>query len=156
MSLIAIILIILAFFGVGTFAAEPVAVSTVSAVPAIVEELAEGWTLVEVEGVRGVIVAPEAGAAFGLSEPYWAPTVADVADAEVAIAEAEGVLDHTRQYAGFTEDGERKILVNGFCTEEPYWTHDIVMVMDGGACFFTAIYNADTAELESFRFNGDA
>ena len=157
MSLIAIILLILAFLGFGFFTTEPeVAVSTVSPATAVVEAPADDWILVEVEGVQGVIVAPEAAAGFGLSEPYWAPSVVDVANAESAIVGDQGELDHRRQYAGFTEDGDRKILVNGFCSDESYWTHDLVFIMDGGECYFTAIYNVDTAELESFSFNGDA
>ncbi len=157
MSLIAIILFILAFLGFGYFSVEPeVAVSPSVEVIEVTEAPAPGWTLVELDGFEGVIVAPEAAAGLGLDEPYWAPTVSDVTDAEAAIAEAEGELDHTRQYAGFTQDGERKIFINGFCTDEPNWTQDIIFVLDGGECFFTAIYNVDTAELESFAFNGEA
>jgi hypothetical protein len=103
-----------------------------------------------------VIVAPDDVNGFGLPEPYWAPTANDIAAAESAIAAAEGDLEHYRQYAGFTEDGDRLLLVNGFCNAEPDWTSRIVFVMDGGECYFTAIYNVDTEELESFMFNGDA
>jgi hypothetical protein len=29
-------------------------------------------------------------------------------------------------------------------------------VLDGGECYFSAVYNVDTSELENFAFNGDA
>ncbi len=158
MSLIALIMLILAFLGFGFFTVEPdMAVSTVEVVTEVVEAPASGWTLVDVEGIQGVIVPADAAAGFGLGESYWTPTVTDVAKTEAAIAENQGsLLSHTRQYAGIVEDGERKILVNGFCSDEPNWMSQPIVVLDGGECYFTAIYNVDTSELEQFTFNGVA
>jgi hypothetical protein len=156
MSLIVIILIIIAFLGFGTVS-QTTTVETVDPVITEVEGiLADGWTLVNVNGVDGVIVAPEDAIGLGLAEPFWAPSVTDVFAAEAAIADSEGELDHYRQYIGFTENGDQKILVNGFCNPDASWTSQVVFVMDGGDCYFTGIYNVDTDELESFTFNGDA
>jgi hypothetical protein len=154
MSLIAIILLILAFFGLGSFTSSTEVAIEPAATVVVVES--DWWELVEVDGVQGVIVAPSDVAGFGLPEPYWSPTATDVVEVEKAISESQGELEHYRQYAGFTEDGERKILVNGFCNAESDWTSEIVFVLDGGECYFTAIYNVETAELESFMFNGEA
>jgi hypothetical protein len=154
MSLIAIILLILAFFGLGSFASSGEVVSEPAATVVVVE--ATPWEPVELDGIQGVIVAVDAVGGFGLPEPYWSPSQADVAAAEHAITALEGDLDHYRQYAGFTEDGDRKIMINGFCNAEPDWTSQIVFVMDGGDCYFTGIYNVETADLEVFMYNGDA
>lgn len=158
MSLIAIIMLILAFLGFGFFSTGPdVAVSTVvPATEVVVEVPASGWALIEVDGVQGVIVPEDDASGFGLGDSYWTPSVVDVIEAEEAIVEAEGPLDHTRQYAGIVEDGVQKVLVNGFCSDEPDWMSEPIIVMDGGECFFTAIYNVETAELELFTFNGVA
>jgi hypothetical protein len=156
MSLIAIILFILVLFGIAP-ASEPAVQNAPVTPPATVSASPEpAWTQVDIDGIQGVIVDTSAVGGFGLPTPYWTPTLADVTAAESAIAESEGALDHLRQYAGFTEDGDRKILVNGFCSAEANWQAEIVFVLDGGECYFSAVYNVDTSELENFAFNGDA
>lgn len=132
--------------------------------PATVDIISDsGWETVTVGGSQGVIIpARDAGALVHGTKPeipdedYWTPTVADVEAAESALLADQGALDHTRQYAGFVENGDRKVFVNGFCdTFSADWTREPVRVDDGGDCFFTAIYNVDRAELEMFRFNGE-
>lgn len=121
-----------------------------------------GWETIIVGEIRGVIVpAHDAGSlVYGTrpeipEEDYWTPTRADVKAAEAAIAAEQGDLEHNRQYAGFTEDGERHVFVNGFCESfSADWTREPVHVDDGGDCFFTAIYKVDRDILEMFRFNG--
>lgn len=149
-----ILILIIAFFGLFGFASteSDIVVST----PVIVEVHPEEWDSVAVGEIEGVIVPEGFGADFGLPSPFWTPSVSDIIAAEEAIAEEEGELDHFRQYVGFTEVGDQKIYVNGFCNEEPNWRSQTVFVMDGGDCFFSASYNVDTGELDYFRFNGDA
>jgi hypothetical protein len=111
--------------------------------------------------VNGVIVAPDAvdefGLWFGTSLETWEPATADVQAAEDALLEEQGALAQFRQYAGFVEDGDRKVLINGFCDAfETNWYRQVVIVMDGGDCFFQAVFNVDTGELERFSFNGNA
>lgn len=124
----------------------------------------EEWRPVTVGDIEGVIVAPSDAGLFvdslGLEledDAYWRPTVGDAGAAERALAEEAGELEHMRQYAGFIESGERKIYINGFCDAFGVdWRERPVLVDDGGDCFFMAIYNVDAAELERFRFNGEA
>lgn len=124
----------------------------------------EWWEPVKVDHVEGVIVpagdAPLFVNSLGLDldeDAYWRPTAADVEAAEGALAEEAGELEHKRQYAGYIEDGERKIFINGFCdTIGIDWRERPVLVDDGGDCFFTAIYNVERGKLERFRFNGEA
>lgn len=123
-----------------------------------------GWERVSVDGIEGVIVpAHDAGSLVSRTYPdlagddYWTPTLADVEAAEAAIAAEQGDLTHRRQYAGYAENGERKVYVNGFCEGfDSKWTIQPVRVEDGGECYFTAVYNVDRDELEMFRFNGEA
>ncbi len=128
------------------------------------------WTPVEVNGHEGVILAeedaPDLLAGTGLApERYWRPAEADVQAAEAAIAgyvadasdENAPVLDGRRQYAGFVEDGERKVYVNSFCGDGfTDWQSSVVFVLDGGPCFWQAIYNVDTGEIERVMVNGEA
>ena len=116
------------------------------------------WERVEIDGIEGVIVAEADVSAFVGDDEPWTPTVDDVTAVELAIAEEQGALpDHRRQYAGFTEDGDLKIFVNGFCDDFGQdWEREPIIVMDGGECFFNAVYNVDRASLEWFTFNGEA
>jgi hypothetical protein len=122
-------------------------------------EPADGWTPVSFDGFEGVIVPAEDVEDEGWfsSDEAWTPTEEDVVAAEAAIEAKQGPLDHMRQYIGITQDGERKIFVNGFCDAwETNWQAELIFVNDGGECYFGATYNVETGELESFVFNGEA
>jgi hypothetical protein len=156
MSIIILIIIVLIwFFGFAT-ADEPDCAGEGEgcAAPSAVVTI---WTPVTVDGIDGVIVAGEDGALFVEAESWWAPTTDDISAAEEAIATGQGLLDHQRQYVGFIEDGERRVLVNGFCDAFGLdWRSQPILVADGGECFFEAVYNVDSGELERFQFNGEA
>ena len=160
MSVILIILVLISgIFITGAPTAETVSVCVVDIEGNCVPEPADGWLPVSFEGFEGVIVPAEAveGDLWFQSEEAWTPTEADVVAAEAAIEDDQGPLDHMRQYVGITEGGERKVVVNGFCDAfGQNWQAELVFVMDGGDCYFTATYNVDTAELENFMFNGEA
>lgn len=136
----------------------------VSAATAALEPSGWEWEEVSVGEIQGVILPERAASSlvYGSypeleNDDYWTPTLMDVEAAEAAIAAEQGDLDHMRQYAGFIENGERNVFVNGFCDALGIdWTSERVHVDDGGDCFFTAIYNVDGDELEMFRFNGEA
>ena len=139
--------------------ARRVVVST----PVLVQNESREWEEIAVGEISGVIV-PERAAGSLLSSrfpelesgDFWTPTLMDVKAVESVIAAEQGQLDHMRQYAGFIENGERKVLVNGFCDALGIdWRSAPVLVDDGGECFFTAIYNVDQVTLETFRFNGE-
>lgn len=138
--------------------ARRVVVST----PVLVRNESWEWEQIAVGEISGVII-PERAASSLLSsrfpgvesEDFWTPTLTDVEAVETGIAADQGQLDHMRQYVGFIESDERKVLVNGFCDALGIdWRSAPVLVDDGGECFFTAIYNVDRDELETFRFNG--
>ncbi len=129
----------------------------VVATPVLIRNESWEWEEIAVGEINGVVVPERAASSlvFGTYDDYWTPTLTDVETVEAAIAAEQGQLDHMRQYAGFVENGERKVFVNGFCDALGIdWTSAPVLVDDGGECFFTAIYNIDQDELETFRFNG--
>lgn len=118
---------------------------------------ASSWQPVEVNGIEGVIVSEEDGWTLIAGESYWMPSQEDLEAAETAIATDQGVLEQHRQYVGFTEDGVAKVYINGFCDDfDMDWRSTPIVVEDGGDCYFTAVYNVDSGELEWFTFNGDA
>lgn len=131
--------------------------------PAVVRGEGGEWEEVTIGDIQGVIIpAHDAGSLVHGTKPeapeggFWTPAIAHLESAEAAIAAERGQLDHMRQYAGFIEDGERKVFVNGFRDALGIdWTTERVLVDDGGDRFFTAIYNVDRDELEMFRFNGE-
>lgn len=126
------------------------------------------WHEVTVNGNPGV-VAPRYAAseiAPGAVDGYWLPTEAWLTEAEDAIVvEAEKipdedrrpVIDGYRQYAGYIENGERKIAINSLCNVGPdNWKSQAVFVEDGGPCFWWALYNVDTGDVETISVNGVA
>lgn len=135
-----------------------------------------GWQLVTTGNVEGVIVPEDEAAdlaSWGVNGPIdgvWQPVEADIATLELHIEEAaasasspsrqpppESLDGYVRQYAGIIENGEKKIYVNGMChVDGDTWKHSPYIVMDGGPCFFTAVYNVETETFELFRYNGDA
>lgn len=117
-----------------------------------------GWVEVSGDGYDGVIVSiDDADGFISSDEGYWMPTAEVIAAAEAALAVVEPDLEQIRQYAGVVQDGDQKVFINGFCsTSGSDWRTQIVRVEDGGECYFSAMYNVDRDELESFGFNGQA
>ena len=101
--IVLIILFLLGMFGVGV-AVETDCLPGGDQCSAAIDE--DAWTPVTVDGIDGVIVPASGASIFVAADEYWTPTETEIADAEQAIADAQGELDHMRQYAGFVEDGQ--------------------------------------------------
>jgi hypothetical protein len=143
-----IILLLGAFILFGT--SGPVEVATVSAPPPS--------SPVTINGNPGVILDVSL---YGRDTDRWTPSEADLQAAEDAVLTApsgdrEPVIEGYRQYVGIVENGERKIVINSMCQQVDDWETSYIEVMDGGACFWNAVYNVDTGELESLIVNGEA
>jgi hypothetical protein len=119
---------------------------------------APGWEPVRVNGVDGVILPANAGEDFPIeAEDFWKPDVDLVEKAELALEDEQGFLGHYRQYVGFEVDRTRKILINGFCDAGgTNWYRTPMFVLDGGDCYFNAIFDVESGEIDSFAFNGSA
>lgn len=140
-----IILILLGFLLFGTSSTSVETSPTTSA-------------MVEVNGNPGVILD---ATALDPGAEGWSPDMADLLAAEDAVLVAPAIdrepqLDGYRQYVGIVVDGERKVVVNSMCVEIDGWTGAYVEIMEGGSCFWNAIYNVDTGELELLVVNGEA
>ena len=114
--------------------------------------------MVEVDGNPGVILD---AADYRQEAEGWSPDLADLQAAEDAVRNApagarEPQLDGYRQYVGLVEEGDRKIIVNSMCMEIDGWTEAYIEVADGGPCFWNALYNVETGELEFLIVNGEA
>lgn len=127
------------------------------------------WPAVTVNGNSGVVaprhMASDLARSDDTVEGYWLPSEEWLIRAENAVRrEAAGItdeqrapiLDGNRQYAGLIENDERKIHISSMCVEIEGWRSSAIMVMDGGPCFWVALYNADTDEIESLMVNGQA
>lgn len=64
---------------------------------------------------------------------------------------------YTFQYQGRELRGRRVVLVNAFCSPPPpYATSQMVMVFDGGPCYFQAYWDPNDQIYISVVFNGGA
>jgi len=104
-----------------------------------------------------------------LKPPYWTPSTEEIARLEVQLKPyLEGVttpkakviaakLGHyKRQYLGYTVGGKKWIFVNSFCswTEDESWRDTIIIVKDGGACFFSVRYDVSRSQFNQLQING--
>jgi hypothetical protein len=109
---------------------------------------------------------------FNLPGPYWTPTVADVAQLEdklevylrnSGVPRADVVLadldSSKRQYLGYGAAGRRMVFINGLCAaaaHDPAWQTRLVVVLDGGPCFYQAHYDVQAATFVQLSISGEA
>jgi hypothetical protein len=58
------------------------------------------------------------------------------------------------QYQGRELSGRRIVYVNAFCIAPDYADKQLVQVLDGGPCYFVAIYDVATGTYSAVEFNG--
>jgi hypothetical protein len=134
-----------------------------------VTRIPSGYTLIQLENTRGVIVPASEAAGYGQqTDDYWTPTEADVRTLEaglVAYLKAapgapsdlwEKQATYLRQWAGILRDGRRYIYASFFCAEFAGWQSRIVVVMDGGDCFFQVMYDVEQQTFTNLMVNGEA
>ena len=109
------------------------------------------------------------GSWIALPGGTWDPIATDVAPAQAQLesyirqqAAAQGERlpawsSYTFQYQGQMLDGRKVILVNGFCSASPASAaSQLVIVLDGGACYFRAYWDIATRRYAGMQFNGHA
>ena len=103
-------------------------------------------------------------------EGNWQPLPQDIATLEAVLPEYlrtaaaprspelwQKSSSYKRQYAGMLENGNLLIHMNAFCDAVGQdWQQEPVVVMDGGDCYFTLVYNVQTGTFERLNINGDA
>lgn len=104
------------------------------------------------------------------NEGYWTPEQAQILALETQLGpylqQAAGQSDPTivprlpeykRQYAGIVRAGRQLIYINAFCqTLGIDWQRELVVVDDGGACFFSLIYDPQRGAFTDLLINGEA
>jgi hypothetical protein len=109
------------------------------------------------------------GSWLGVPGGSWQPNAQDVAEARSQLDpyvarqahSAREVLpawdSYTFQYQGQELHGKRVILVNAFCSAPPpYAATQLVVVFDGGPCYFRAYWDPIDKIYIDVRFNGHA
>jgi hypothetical protein len=111
----------------------------------------------------GPIVDPDA-------EGYWTPTKGDIDPLEARLSDFlrraaaprspdlwQKQASYKRQYTGLIRNGRRLIHANFLCDDMGgRWKHEVVMVMDGGDCFFQLTYDVESTEFGNLQINGEA
>lgn len=75
--------------------------------------------------------------------------------------QSQSGIDNPRQYykqiiAAINAGGQKEVWINCFCTpyEKRHWRKGVVMILDGGPCFFNIKINLNTNTVMSFAVNG--
>jgi hypothetical protein len=136
----------------------------------------ESGTYITEDGYHGYILSTELmqdTAAYFLDTDNadatpFVPTEAMVAEAEAAlpayVATAPRVTDRIidelasfeRQYLGFETNAGPVLVINALCEPGFDTANGVVIVMDGGDCFWQATYDLTTHAFTHFSVNGDA
>jgi len=114
---------------------------------------------------------------FGEPKPRiqsWEPTLGNINDLEsnlpkVSTLSAEfndpnrhidDARDYFRQYLAVTVKGRNLVFVNALCRIDPQvssaWRKHLIMVNDGGECFWHAMYDPSTQKFSDLTVNGVA
>jgi len=73
---------------------------------------------------------------------------------------SEFILDlprYKRQYAAYiNEHGEKEVWINCMCSVDDGWRDNIIMVRDGGSCYFNLTINLTKQLAYDLSINGEA
>jgi hypothetical protein len=101
----------------------------------------------------------------------WRPTKADIDGLEANLKQVSSLkaetsvhtaIDHPeqyfRQYLPIIREGEKLIYINAFCDQFPEsrWRQRLVVIFDGGSCFWQALYDPIASKFSHLRINGEA
>jgi len=110
---------------------------------------------------------------FAGTKPHmenWEPTVADINDLEANLSQIAALSSkepdvnqhiddpgqYFRQYLAVAVNGRKIIFVNALCSVEPgdSWRKHLIVVMDGGKCYWNAVYDPATQKFSDLVVNG--
>ncbi len=108
---------------------------------------------------------------FGGEAPFWTPTVDQVQELESLVPKylesyppindkpVGNFFEYGRQYFGVTKDNQKLIYLNAFCKPsifDPQWKKEIILVKDGGGCYFQVYFDPAKKEFIALHYNGQA
>ena len=99
----------------------------------------------------------------------WLPSEGDIAAFEAGLAAhmtktvpaknkalPSKLKSYKRQWVGLIAGGKKLIYGNFLCSEHPGWEQHVIMVDDGGDCYFQVFYDVTSREYRDLRINGEA
>jgi hypothetical protein len=107
---------------------------------------------------------------FGVEAPFWTPKVVQVQELESLLLKylkshppiddkpVGNLSEYGRQYFGVTKKGRKLIYLNAFCNPSRFdqWKKRIILVKDGGSCYFQVYFDPATKEFIHLHYNGQA
>jgi len=100
----------------------------------------------------------------------WEPTLGDINDLEANLSQITALSNkepdanrhiddpsqYFRQYLAVAVNGKKTIFVNALCSVEPgdSWRKHLIVVMDGGKCYWNAVYDPATQKFSDLVVNG--
>ena len=145
--------------------------STASATPA-----PPAASLIKTSEYEGVVLAVKSARQTGMTsvgkaalDGVWVPNAGDVAAFESGLVAhmtksvppakkdlPSKLHSYKRQWFGVTAGTRKLIFGNFFCRETPGWEQSVIMVDDGGDCYFQLFYDVTSLEYLSLTINGNA
>ena len=119
-------------------------------------------------------IATYAGATVGTKPRLenWEPTLGDINDLEANLSQIAALSgkdpdaslhidnpsEYFRQYLAVAVNGRKTIFVNALCNVDPgeRWRKHLAIVMDGGKCYWNAVYDPATQKFSNLVVNGRA
>ncbi|HWQ14170.1 MAG TPA: hypothetical protein VNL77_15330 [Roseiflexaceae bacterium] len=163
---------IVRFVGLDPYPAEPQPIPAADYVARfVVERSTRAYTPVGDGTFEGVIVPEQDADAFdSRADGYWTPVETDVRALEAGLpgflhsAAAERSPElwrrqaaYKRQYAGLIRAGRRLVYASFLCsTHGDDWRRQVVVVLDGGDCYFQLTYDVERGTYGDLVINGEA
>jgi hypothetical protein len=106
-----------------------------------------------------------------MGAPYWTPSKVEIQRLESALPAflersdgaakiARNLRSYRRQYFGYSDHGEKWVVVNSLCEEHwkknASWRIGAMVVYDGGDCYFRVRYQISTAKFAGLDINGES
>lgn len=102
--------------------------------------------------------------------PFWTPTRRQISLLESQLltylklnppkygSPVLAPLNYGRQYLGVTKGDRKVIFLNAFCEtgSSDSWREELVMVEDGGSCYFQVYFDPETRKFLELQYNGMA
>jgi hypothetical protein len=107
---------------------------------------------------------------FGGEAPFWTPSVGQVQEMESLLLQyltlhppiddkpVGNFFAYGRQYLGVTKKDRKLIYLNAFCDPSRFdqWKKGLILVKDGGSCYFQVYFDPAKKEFIHLHYNGQA
>jgi hypothetical protein len=118
-----------------------------------------------------VLLPERAASGVVATRGTWKPVKADLDTAEANVSQIASLkaenwpssairIDrperYFKQYVPIRQQGRNLLYVNAFCDAPTYWHTQLVIVSDGGTCFWQALYDPATERYSHLTINGRA